>query len=69
MSIADQRRAVAEKYCREQLAIMDGTAEAGIRRIGTEGFENMVSQIVKIMVRNGWQAPAPAASKPEAGKP
>ena len=30
---------LADEYCRAQLEIMDGTAENGIKRIGTERFE------------------------------
>jgi hypothetical protein len=41
----------AIEYCRKQLAIMDGSAEAGIKRIGTERFEKMVRDVVRTMER------------------
>jgi hypothetical protein len=42
-------RAVAENFCRESLAIMDGSAEAGIRRIGTERFDQLVDTEYEIL--------------------
>lgn len=38
---------IADKYAREQLANMDGTTEAGIRRIGTERFDELVRKLSK----------------------
>jgi hypothetical protein len=35
----------ARKYCEEQVAIMDGSLEAGLKRLGTERFENMVLSV------------------------
>lgn len=46
--MSDEREK-AEKFCREQLAIMDGSFEAGIKRIGTERFEKMVRDVMKSM--------------------
>lgn len=40
-------RKLADKYVREQLAIMDGSAEAGIRRIGTTAFNKTVDDVLK----------------------
>ena len=40
-------RKIAEKYCREQLSIMDGSFKAGLQRIGTERFEKMVKDVEK----------------------
>src|SRR5438094_141801 len=48
--IADtERREIAEKYCREQLAVMDGSTEAGLKRIGTERFEKLVQDVMKAL--------------------
>jgi hypothetical protein len=44
-----KRRAIAEKYVRDCLAIMDGSAEAGIARIGWSGFEHTVKQVMKAL--------------------
>lgn len=38
---------IADRYAREQLANMDGTTEAGIRRIGTERFDDLVQKLAK----------------------
>ncbi len=37
----------AERYVRDCLAIMDGTTEAGIARIGTQKFEQIVKEVLK----------------------
>jgi hypothetical protein len=43
------RREIAELFCREQLAIMDGSLEAGMKRIGTERFEEMVRDVIRAL--------------------
>lgn len=42
---------IAEEYCKRQLEIMDGSAEAGIKRLGTERFERFVDQVEKVAFR------------------
>jgi hypothetical protein len=42
-------REIAEKYCREQLTVMDGSFEAALRRIGTERFEKMIQDVEKAL--------------------
>jgi len=44
-------REIAERYCQEQLAIMDGSFEAALQRIGTERFEELVKEIEKTFAR------------------
>jgi hypothetical protein len=43
----EERRKIADEYCRKQLATMDGSAEAGIKRIGTERFDGLVKEIMR----------------------
>lgn len=43
--ISKETMQLAEKYAREQLAVMDGSADAGIKRIGTERFGKMVEEL------------------------
>jgi len=45
------RREIAEKYCREQLVVLDGSFEAAIQRIGTERFEKMIKEVEKSLPR------------------
>jgi hypothetical protein len=40
---------LADEYCRAQLEIVDGTAENGIKRIGTERFETLIRQVAKTL--------------------
>jgi hypothetical protein len=42
-------RQQAEKYVRDMLAILDGSTEAGIRRIGTERFEKIVNDVLNTL--------------------
>ena len=69
----DPRYAIAEKYCREQLTIMDGNLKAGMRRIGTEHFDEMVREAAKALPKISKYEPkrppvapqAPATAKGE----
>ena len=40
---------IAEEYVRKQLAVMDGSAKAGIRRIGTDRFSKIVADVEKTL--------------------
>lgn len=44
-----QQEKAARRYCREQLAIMDGSFQKALRRIGTEGYEQLVRDVLKGM--------------------
>lgn len=54
----EARQHIAEKYVRDCLAIMDGTAEAGIARIGTARFDKTVRDVIKVLPQ----------TRPSAGK-
>jgi hypothetical protein len=41
-----QKREVAEKYVRDCLSVSDGTADAGILRIGTTRFKETVQKVM-----------------------
>lgn len=43
------RREIAEQFAREQLAIMDGSFEVALKRIGTERYEKLVQDILKAL--------------------
>jgi hypothetical protein len=47
----DLRYKVAEEYIRKQLSNMDGSADAGIKRIGTTQFEETIQTIAQIMTK------------------
>jgi hypothetical protein len=42
----DSKRPIAEKYVRDCLEIMDGSAEAGIQRIGLEQFKRTIEEVL-----------------------
>ena len=50
------RREIAEEYVRKCLAIMDGSAEEGIKRIGTTRYEETIKSVIKVLP----ELPAPA---------
>ena len=45
----DKRWPIAEKFCRDQLIIMDGSFDAAITRLGMWRFEEMVESVMKAM--------------------
>lgn len=44
--MSDRKR--AEKFVRDCLEIMDGSAAAGIKRVGTAEFERTVLKVMKL---------------------
>jgi hypothetical protein len=42
-------REIARDYVRSQFVIMEGSAEAGIRRIGIERYERIITEVQKIL--------------------
>lgn len=45
----EARRCIAEQYVRDQLAVMDGSVEAGLARIGRERFNQTIEAVMKAL--------------------
>jgi hypothetical protein len=45
----DRREKIAEQFVRDQLTIMDGSLEAGMLRIGTERFKQIVYSVIQAL--------------------
>ncbi len=60
--MSDPRREAAEKYVCDCLEIMDGSAEAGIKRIGTQQYEQTIDDVLKTLPRPA-TAPKPDATE------
>lgn len=45
----DHTKALAENYVRNCLAIMDGSANAGISRIGTTKYEQTIADVLAVL--------------------
>jgi hypothetical protein len=45
----DFTKATAENYVRNCLAIMDGSAAAGIARIGSERYEQTIADVLAVL--------------------
>lgn len=46
-------REVADKFARDSLKISDGSAKAGIARIGRQQFDRTVDRLVEILLQMG----------------